>query len=531
MPYGPCRSLLHIVVASALIQLSAHCALAEDFAPAEIMHWGEGVADTLDPHMTRSTTDVTAKINLYDGLYRYEGNPPILVPRLAEKHAASEDGLTWTFTLRQDVRFHDGSAMTSDDVVFSFRRLLALKQAPSAPFWPILKPENIVATGPYEVRFTLDKPYAPFLAAIPMVGIVERKVVEAHNQNGDNATAWLAGNDAGTGPYMVEAGSFRPSQSVVFDWFPEFFGRWHNNPIKRVYMNTIKEETTMALALMKGEIDATDTRISADAIDRLKKQGNVTIAHDESMRTFVMTMNNARKPLDNVHVRRALSYAFDYNGFISKLREGTVVRNPGPIPETLWGNPKDLKGYSLDTGKAREELELARKDGADLSRPLTMYVITNSRDTILASQILQSALRPLGITVEIKNAFFPSIASMAANKETAPDIWLHWVSAFFVDPANWIGEMYNSRYHGTWKASAFYDNPEVNKILRDALASSDQEKRRALYEQASRLIVDDAPAIWIYNAVEYRGLSKRVHGYSFSPVGGGSEFHNMWLSN
>jgi peptide/nickel transport system substrate-binding protein len=249
------------------------------------------------------------------------------------------------------------------------------------------------------------------------------------------------------------------------------------------------------------------------------------------MRTFVMTMNNSRKPLDNVHVRRAISYAFDYDGFIAKLREGTVVRNPGPIPETLWGNPKDLKGYSRDIAKAQAELELARKDGVDLSRTLTVYAITNSRDTILASQILQSALRPLGIKVEIKNAFFPSLASMAGNKDTAPDMWLHWVSAFFVDPANWIGEMYDSRYQGTWKASAFYDNPKVDKILRDALAISNQDERRALYEKASRMVVEDAPALWIYNAVEYRGLSKRVRGYTFTPVGGGSDFHNMWLAN
>jgi peptide/nickel transport system substrate-binding protein len=249
------------------------------------------------------------------------------------------------------------------------------------------------------------------------------------------------------------------------------------------------------------------------------------------MRTFVMTMNNSRKPLDNVHVRRAISYAFDYGGYIAKLREGTVVRNPGPIPETVWGAPKDLKGYTHDVSKAREELELAQKDGVDLSRTLTMYDTTNSRDTVLAAQLLQSALRQLGIKVEIKDAFFPALASMAANKDTAPDMWFHWVSAFFVDPSNWIGEMYDSRYQGTWKASAYYDNPKVNQILREALAISDQDKRRVLYEEASHMVVSDAPTLWIYNAVEYRGLSKRVQGYVFSPVGGGSEFHNMWLSN
>ncbi len=524
-------SLRCLCAGALLIAAAPPLAMAEDLAPSETMRWGEGVADTLDPHITRSTTDVTAKLNLYDGLYRYKGTSTAPIPWLAESHTVSDDGLTWVFKLRSDVKFHDGSVMTADDVVYSFQRLLALKQAPSAPFWPILKPDNVVATSPTEVRFILDKAYAPFLAAIPMVGIVERKVVEAHVANNDHGSAWLSGHDAGSGAYQVEAGSFRPSQSVVFDWFPDYVMKWGPKAIKRVYMDTIKEETTMALALMKGEIDATDTRISADTIDRIKKSPDVVVAHDESMRTFVMTMDNARKPLDNAHVRRAISYAFDYAGFIQKLREGTVVRNPGPIPENLWGNPRDLKGYSRNVEKAREELDLAKKDGADLSRPLVLYTFTNTRDTYLASQVLQSNLRPLGLKVEIKDAFFPSVASMAANKETAPDMWFHWVSAFFIDPANWIGEMYDSRYQGTWKASAYYDNPKVDGMLREALAVSAQDKRQALYEEASRDVVADAPTLWIYNAIEYRGLNKRVQGYAFNPVGGGAVFHDLWLSN
>ena len=148
---------------------------------------------------------------------------------------------------------------------------------------------------------------------------------------------------------------------------------------------------------MKGEIDATDTRISADTIDRLKKGDNVTIAHDESMRTFVMTMNNSRKPLDNIHVRRAISYAFDYDGYIAKLREGTVVRNPGPIPETVWGAPKDLKGYTRDVAKAREELELAQQGrGRPVAHTDTICHDQFTQTQFCAAQLLQSALRQLG---------------------------------------------------------------------------------------------------------------------------------------
>src|ERR1019366_2372321 len=104
--------------------LPSPVARAADYQPWEVLNWGEGAADTLDPHTTRSTTDVTAKINLYDGLYRYDGVE--LAPSLATGHTVSDDGLTWTFTLRQGAKFHSGNEVTSDDVVYSVRRLLGL---------------------------------------------------------------------------------------------------------------------------------------------------------------------------------------------------------------------------------------------------------------------------------------------------------------------------------------------------------------------------------------------------------------------
>jgi peptide/nickel transport system substrate-binding protein len=518
------------VASAACLGLSARPASSAYFKPSETLNWGESGPDSLDPHATRTTSDEYIKLNLYDTLYRYSGNPPNLVPWLATGYDVSSDNLTFTFSLRHGVKFHDGSELTADDVVYSFRRLLGMKLAPSAAFWPILKAENVSAPDRYAVKFVLDKPYAPFLAALPLVAIVEKARVEAHAVGGDWAAPWLAANDAGSGPYIADPGTFSASQKVQITWFPDYFVPWPEHPVKHVNIDTIKEESTLVLALLKGEVDGTDTRISANAIDRLKDAKNVELAHDESMRTFQLTMDNARKPFDNIHVRKAISYAFDYDGFIDSLRADTVVRNPGPLPENVWGNPKDLKGYSFDMAKAKAEIDLAEKDGVDLSRTLTIWGFTGTQDTELAAELLQSNLRQLGIRLDIKNAYFGTLASMTAKEQTSPDIWAHWVSASFVDPENWIGEMYDSQFHGTWKASAWYENPTVDDLLRQARTTLDQTTRTALYEQASRLIVADAPAVWIYNAVEYRGLSARISGYRYSVVGGGTEFRTMSLA-
>lgn len=496
----------------------------------EMMTWAETTPSTLDPHQVRGQSDTYGKLNLYDALYHYVGNPPELAPQIATGHTVSDGGLKWEFTLRQGVKFHDGSELTADDVVYSFRRLLAVKKAPSAAFRPILKPDNVTAVGKYKVRFVLDKAYAPFLAAIPLAGIVNPRVVEPHAKNGDWGAAWLATHDAGSGPYIADSSTFVSYQKGRFDWFPDYFMGWPDRPIKRVNLRSVKEQSTLVLALIKGEVDATDTRISADGIERLKKEKGVRVVRDQSMRLFQITMNTKRPPFDNLHFRKALSYAFNYDGFIQGLRKGLVVRNKGPLPNNLWGYPKDLEGYTFDLEKAKAELAMAMKEGADIGRKLTIYAIGNTRDSVLTAQLFQSDLRKIGVTLEIKNALFPNLASMARRNETTPDMWTHWVSTYFVDPENWIGQMYDSQFHGTWKASAWYSNPAVDKMLRRARTTLHRPKRAEIYRNAVKAVVADAPAIWIYNSVEYRGLRDRVKGYTFSPVGGGAEFRNMSLS-
>ena len=108
---------------------------------------------------------------------------------------------------------------------------------------------------------------------------------------------------------------------------------------------------------------------------------------------------------------------------------------------------------------------------------------------------------------------------------------MHWVSAYFLDPENWIGQMYDSDFHGTWKASAYYQNDDVDQLLRDARASVDQDERDALYKAAYRQIVEDAADLWIYNTIVLRGVSKRLEGLQFSPVGSGAEFRYMSLAD
>src|SRR5258708_22265351 len=145
------RVLRSIAVAAGL----ALAALAApDAARAEdtVLRWSDNLTASIDPHALYDTNIAFIRLNAYDTLFRYDGNPPEIKPALAERYTASPDGKDWLFTLRQGVKFHDGTELTSADVVYSFRRVLGLNKATAGAFKPILKPENITAEGPYAVR-------------------------------------------------------------------------------------------------------------------------------------------------------------------------------------------------------------------------------------------------------------------------------------------------------------------------------------------------------------------------------------------
>jgi peptide/nickel transport system substrate-binding protein len=500
---------------------------------AGTLRWGDNLPAGMDPQAIYDVPMQFVLLNVYDGLYRYVGNPPELVPWLAESHTVSDDGLTWDFKLRQGATFHDGSEITAEDVVYSFQRLLALGKGPSGAFSPVLKPENVTAVDKYTVRFVLNEPYAPFLSALPIVAIVNPRLLKAHEQNGDWGAAWLASNEAGSGAYIFDPTNYRPQEAVDLKRYENHFYGWKDNPnpIDVVKARDVKETSTRVLALIKGDLDTTDSYLPTDQVERVEKADGVHVEQDQSMRIFVIRMNNKKSPFDNIDARKCFAHAFNYKGFIQGILKGYAERNPGPLPKNLWGYPEDLVGYDYDLDKAKELCDKARAEGADLDRPIELHIQSQLEQTTQAAQLFQSDLLKLGINVKFVADLWPNLTASTAKPETTPDMWIHWVSTYFVDPENWIGQMYDSQFQGTWKASAWYQNDKVDQLLREARRITDQSKRAELYQQATKLVVADSPDIWVYNTVQLRGLSDRVKGYKFSPVGSGGEVRYMHIES
>ena len=183
-----------------------------------------------------------------------------------------------------------------------------------------------------------------------------------------------------------------------------------------------------------------------------------------------------------MHVRRALNYAFDYDGFNKDILGGLVERNPTPLPNTIWGVPKDVKGYTYDIDKAKAELA---KAAAKVDRPLEIHFLTGFAQSEQAAQLFQNGLTKIGVQSKVIGTPWPTIVERFSKAETTPDISVYWISTYYADPHNWIGEMFHSSNAGTFKNAHHYKNPKVDELLDKAVQSTDQAARAKLYEEAT----------------------------------------------
>jgi peptide/nickel transport system substrate-binding protein len=448
--------------------------------------------DILDPHVKYDLNATFFTLNMYDNLLRYQGNPPEIVPWLAESYDVADDGRKWTFHLRRGVQFHDGSEVTAEAVRFSFERLLTLGKGFSGIFKRMgLTSDKVRAVDSHTVEMHLDQSYGPFRAAIPTVCIVNPAVIKAHEENGDWAEKWLASHEAGSGAYSLV--KYDTARGFIMARFPGHWRGWRQKYVEEVEIRLIRETSSRVLALMKGDIHTADTNLPPDQLEKLEKNPRLKVSAHESMSPFYIRMHNQREPFTDAHVRKALSHAFNYDSFINDVLKGRAIRNPGPLPRSLWGYPKDLTGYSYDLEQAKASLAKAQ---VKITRPLEIHIQSEFEQTVHAALLFQSDLAKLGIELRVVKSLFPNIVAATKTPETTPDMWIHWVGSHYVDPENWLGDLYDSSNWGTWKASSWYRNPRVDELLGQARGTVAQEQRARLYEEACRLVVDDAPDIY-----------------------------------
>ena len=388
-------------------------------AQSRYVHANNSAYDTLDPHTVFDVARVATRLNFYDGLYRWVDNPPQLIPWLALDHSVSDDGLTWTFNLREDVAFHDGSLMTADDVVYSMERMLALASGAGALFQPTIEPGMTKALDEHTVSFTLKEPSAIFGSLVPDILVVNSDVVKENEVDGDWGQQYLTDNIAGSGSYMLQR--YDPAIGFIGERNPDHFAGWGEKYYDEIEFRTVLETNTRIQGLMRGDYQGLDGYLAPDQVERLRTDEDVKILEEESMRVYHIAMHNGRPPLDDKNFRMAMEHAFDYEGYIDGIMQGTVTRNPTIVPGNLWGVP-DVEGYDFDLEKAEEYLDAYKAEHGDEIRTLKIGTLAGFAETEQTAALMQNGLAQLGIDVEIESAPWPVISSNMRNPETMPDM-------------------------------------------------------------------------------------------------------------
>lgn len=509
------------LAAAAVIALGA-AATTPAIAGGKFVFANSSAYDTLDPHAVFDVGRVASRINLYDGLMRWQDNPPKLEPWLAEKVEISDDGLTYTFTLN-DATFHDGSPVEASDVVYSIERILAMKKGAFSLYEGTIAPGSTKATDAKTVVFTLSKPSAIFLATVPEIHIVNEELVEANVVDGDFGTAWLSKNDAGSGSFMLSR--YDPAIGFQAKRFDDHFAGWDmvESPLNSIEFRTVVEINSRVLGLMNGDFHGTDGYLPQDQVKRLRDSENVYVDEQESMRIFYSIINSGRAPMNDLNFRKALSYAFDYKGFNENILSGSVARNPVPLPNNMWGSPAGVEGYTYDLEKAAEYL--AKVEGE--IPEITLGALAGYGQTEQAAALLQNGLNKIGIKTKIVAEPWPVASGKMRDEEQMYDLLFLWKSTYYADPNNWLGEMYACEQIGA-RNNSWYCNEEVDKLLSEARTSTDQDLRRANYEKANKMLMEDAAGIYVYNTKWFGPFNKAVKGVRFSPIGNGQEMR--WIS-
>lgn len=462
----------------------------------------------MDPSNS-ATTEVFILSNVYETLLRY--NPPgskdRFSPVLATKWESSNGGKTWTFHLRQGVKFHDGTPFNAQAVKFSVERTKK-QNGQVAYIWGPVK--EIKAVDDATVVFELSYPAALDLIASSgfFAWIMSPSVA-------DKDGAWFnSGHEAGTGPYTIE--KFKQGEPVILSRFDGYWGGWTDGQITKMVLESVPDIPVRQQKMESHETDWANN-LPYENLSQFDASKGLRVATGVSYRNLFAELNTRKPPLNDVRVRRALLYSFPYDTFIKKVFAGYAKRATGPIPEGMPGYAPDVNPYTFDLEKARALLkEAGQQAGFELN------FTGNSEFTLHRAMVdlWQPELAKLNIKLNAK--LLPWDAQWASTKtdpNKAQDLFgATWIPTY-ITPYDALFNLFHSEEQTAFNW-AYYRNPQYDALIDKAneMLGSDPKNAEGMFRDAQKMLMDDAVVLMACDLGAAYVVSSDISGYTPNPA-------------
>jgi len=513
-----------------------------------------GDPQELDPAHAYDTASGAVIMNAYETLVWYERErTDKLKPMLATEvptqanGGISPDGLTYTFNIRQNVKFHDGSTLTADDVVFSIKRLVVMNLA-DGPAWmytEILNESGIQKIDQYTVQFTLTESAPRFLS------------IMAYNAAAILSQNWVASRGCGapiegvpcenierdtmgTGPYKFV--KWVPDQYVLMEYHPDYWAGWSASDrkaqgypdgfIKTVYMKKNNDKDSRILELLAGDADFAYVPIA----DRDKIDGKDGIRIMEGQPTFSMGFIGFNHDIQNwgqtapssdffadINVRKAFCYAFPYQQFITDELDDHALKPKGPVPAGMLGYNEYGPEYDLDL----EQAEYYFKEAGVWDTGFTLTVYYNSGNTARENGLLMLENNIESLNAEfdlvVQGLEWPDYLDKFIQSEM-PLFFLGWAPDY-ADPHDYVQPFLHSNGHFPYYLS--YQNDELDQLIMDAARETDDATRIQLYADIIDLEHEEAIYIWTHQGITFHVERDWVDGWYSNPMYGGTYYYSL----
>jgi oligopeptide transport system substrate-binding protein len=500
-----------------------------DFPPgAQVLHLAAtDDVPTLDPAAGYDTASWSFEQMIFDMLVRYGDDDVTVVPDLALTWEVSSDATTFTFHLRHDATFTNGRAVTGADFKYAIERVLnpatrskgmeyyrEIVGAPDFVTGHATTVSGIVTPDPWTIIFHLMSPDPIFVQklAMPFAAAVPREVTERW---GDDFSIHVIGS----GPFILR--EWLGGQRIVLVKNPHYFIKGEPR-LDAVEMLIGVNDELEWFKFEAGEVDVAGIPPADFTYVMKTPRLKALTLRMVTLATEYLGMNCQMAPFADVRVRRAFNYAIDKRKLIAVLNgRGVVAR--GVMPPGLPGYDPNIQGYDYNPAEARRLLEAA---GVQPGLAPILWMRADQTEMMIG-QSIQQDLALVGVNVVLKPVAWGPLLEAVRQPKTVELVSLGW-EADFPDPENFLEVLFARAQWGA-NNDTFYDNPAVDKLLGEAAPISDDAQRYALYREAEKIIVSDAPWVFLYHPVTYVIRQPWVHGWELNPIRP-TRWEKVWLS-